>query len=211
MNNGYCVYFGEKPCFITAHMNERLYALCSWGGTIIVNQPSPAAVLQTIHDLDRTDAEAAIILTNRVDYYWSFFKEQFTCIDAAGGLVTNENDELLFIFRKGRWDLPKGKLDAGESLEACAVREVQEETGLQLVELGPHLCNTWHVYHERGAYILKQSIWYKMTASSNEILVPQTEEDITSIKWIPQEELSEIMSDTYPSIREVLRQAKRIS
>jgi 8-oxo-dGTP pyrophosphatase MutT (NUDIX family) len=188
-------------------MNERLYALSSWGGTIIVNQPSPSAVLQTIHDLDRTDAEAAIILTNRLDYYWSLFKEQFTCIDAAGGLVSNEKDELLFIFRKGRWDLPKGKLDAGETLGACAVREVQEETGLHAVQLGMHLCNTWHVYHERGAYILKQSIWYQMKASSIEVLVPQIEEDITSIKWVPQNMLDEVLGNAYPSIRKVLRQA----
>jgi 8-oxo-dGTP pyrophosphatase MutT (NUDIX family) len=211
MNNGYCVFFGEKPCFITSQMSQGLYALCGCGGTIIVNQPSPAEVLQTIHDLDRTDAEAAIILTNQVDYYWRFFKEQFTCIDAAGGLVSNEKDELLFIFRRGKWDFPKGKLDPGETLEACAVREVQEETGLQHVEPGPHLCNTWHVYHERGTTILKQSIWYKMTASSQEVLVPQTEEDITSLKWVPKDLLHEVLSNTYPSIREVLRQATLLS
>ncbi|HMP91897.1 MAG TPA: hypothetical protein PKD90_03445, partial [Phnomibacter sp.] len=101
MDNGYCIYFGEKPYYITSQMNEQLLALTDWGGTILVNQPTPAAVVQAIHDLERTDAEAAIILTNRLEYYWQIFKEQFTLIDAAGGLVQDEAGRPLFIYRRG--------------------------------------------------------------------------------------------------------------
>jgi 8-oxo-dGTP pyrophosphatase MutT (NUDIX family) len=207
MDAGYCIYFGNKPYFITSSMNERLYALTTWGGTILINQPNAACILSTIHDLDRTDAEAAVILTNKVDHYWSIFREQFEWIEAAGGLVENEKGEWLFIFRREKWDLPKGKLDDGESIDACAIREVEEETGLHHVKIVGDLGKTWHAYHEHGKFCLKQSAWYKMKVTGNQNLVPQTEEDITSIKWLAPGQLDEVMQNTYPSIKEVLNRA----
>src|SRR5215510_275068 len=98
-------------------------------------------------------------------------------IIAAGGLVVNDRDELLMIFRRGKWDLPKGKLDKGESLKDCAIREVEEETGLKNITLGPPLIITYHTYHEGARFILKESHWYKMSVSGQQNLVPQTEED----------------------------------
>lgn len=188
-------------------MNERLYALTTWGGTILINQPNAACILSTIHDLDRTDAEAAVILTNKVDHYWSIFREQFEWIEAGGGLVENEKGEWLFIFRREKWDLPKGKLDDGESIDACAIREVEEETGLHKVEIVGDLGKTWHAYHENGKFCLKQSTWYKMKVAGKQNLVPQTEEDITSIKWLTPDQLDDVLQNTYPSIKEVLNRA----
>jgi 8-oxo-dGTP pyrophosphatase MutT (NUDIX family) len=127
-------------------------------------------------------------------------------IIAAGGLVVNENNELLFIFRRGYWDLPKGKLDDGESIETCAVREVQEETGLQNVELVSFLCKTYHEYFDKwvGAEVIKESHWYVMKASINEKLIPQTEEDIEQIVWANKTMVDSYSENTYPSILEVL-------
>lgn len=204
MDAGYCIYFGNKPYFITSAMNERLYALTTWGGTILINQPNAACILSTIHDLDRTEAEAAVILTNKVEHYWSIFREQFAWIEAGGGLVENEKGEWLFIFRRGKWDLPKGKLDEGESINACAIREVEEETGLRNAHIVEDLGKTWHAYHEHGKFWLKQTNWYKMKVSGPQNLVPQTEEDITSIKWLSPAMLDEVKNNTYPSIKEVL-------
>jgi 8-oxo-dGTP pyrophosphatase MutT (NUDIX family) len=209
MDNGYCIYFGEKACYITSHMNEKLYALTSWGGTILVNQPNPGAILSSIHDLDRTEAEAAIILTNKVDYYWTLFKDQFQCLRAGGGLVRNSEGDFLFIHRRGRWDLPKGKQDEGETIEACALREVKEETGLYQVFVNAPLGNTWHAYHENGKFILKESVWYLMDAPSNQSTTPQSEEDINEIRWVAENELDEVLKDTYPSIRDVIRKYKK--
>lgn len=201
----YCIYFGSKPYFITSQMNERLYALTTWGGTILVNQPNAASIVSTIHDLDRTEAEAVIILTNKVPYYWNLFCEQFSFIEAAGGLVENEHDEYLFILRRGKWDLPKGKLDEGENIRECAVREIQEETGLKSVQLLADLGHTWHTYHEKHQFILKQTTWFKMKCNSNEPLVPQLEEDITEIKWLGKENLDIVLANTYPSVKEIIR------
>jgi len=100
-------------------------------------------------------------------------------IRAGGGLVENEKGEVLFMFRRGKWDLPKGKLDPGETLESCALREVKEETGVSQLELIQFLLVTEHEYEERGLFILKETHWYRMKTTSHESLIPQTEEDIS--------------------------------
>jgi 8-oxo-dGTP pyrophosphatase MutT (NUDIX family) len=128
-------------------------------------------------------------------------------IQAGGGLVSNEKGEMLFIYRRGHWDLPKGKLDPGETLESCALREVREETGLTQVELGKHICDTFHTYDQFGKHILKESSWYWMRSEGDEEPIPQTEEDITAIEWLDPEKVRQILPLSYPSIREVAKKA----
>jgi 8-oxo-dGTP pyrophosphatase MutT (NUDIX family) len=126
-------------------------------------------------------------------------------IQAAGGMVVNEKGEVLFMFRRGKWDLPKGKLDIGETLEACALREVEEETGVGNLELKKFLLITEHFYKERGKSIKKLSHWYLMGAHSDQELVPQTEEDITELRWIAPADAHIIERNTYPAILDVLK------
>ena len=209
MNTGYCIYFGEKPFYIVDNMKEKLFSFTNRGGTIVINQPSPAAIAQSISDLDRTEAEVAIILTNKVDYCWQLFKEHFTFQQAGGGFVQNDAGEYLFIHRRGKWDLPKGKLDDGETIEACAIREVQEETGLTAVHSTAFLCSTYHVYHEKSRFILKESVWYEMKAPGNQVLVPQEAEDIGKAEWRSLANTEDVLSNTYPSIKYVLKKALR--
>jgi 8-oxo-dGTP pyrophosphatase MutT (NUDIX family) len=123
---------------------------------------------------------------------------------AAGGLVLNERGEVLFMFRKGKWDLPKGKLDPGETMDACALREVMEETGLVQVELKNFLLVTEHLYTERGKQILKKSHWYQMEAGSHQRLIPQAEEEISELRWLAPADFNIVLANTYPSIVEVL-------
>ena len=127
-------------------------------------------------------------------------------IIAAGGLVTNEKNEVLLIFRRGFWDLPKGKLDNGESIEACALREVQEETGLSTIQLGKFILITLHEYFDTylKEEVIKESHWYHMKILGDPILIPQTEEDITLIKWVALKELPKYFTKTYPNIIEVI-------
>ena len=122
----------------------------------------------------------------------------------------NENGEILLIFRRGKWDLPKGKLDSGEKIGDCAVREVKEETGLTLVERGNLIGITYHAYVEKGTLSLKETHWYQMKANSSEILIPQTEEDILEIKWADDEELQECLKNTYSTIKDILELDGRI-
>ena len=123
-------------------------------------------------------------------------------ITAAGGLVQNKEGAFLLIFRRGFWDLPKGKLDVGESIPDCAVREVREETGLQSLELGPFICTTTHPYFDiwLNKDVVKHTHWFSMLSLANDTLVPQTEEDIEKIEWVPREQLPQYFIQTYPTI-----------
>jgi len=130
-------------------------------------------------------------------------------IIAAGGLVYNEKDELLMIFRRGKWDLPKGKLDDGETIEDCAIREVMEETGLTTVIRGNLIGITYHQYFDQWLKedVIKESHWYRMEAPGNQQLIPQTEEDIEIIKWVSEKELDEYLENSYDNIVEIVRKA----
>jgi len=127
-------------------------------------------------------------------------------IIAGGGIVTNGNGDLLMIFRRGKWDLPKGKLDKGESLEACALREVTEETGVQNLKLGKLLLVTQHEYFDtyQNQEVIKESYWYLMTVEGVPILFPQAEEDITAIEWTKPEHIATRLKDSYDTIKTVI-------
>lgn len=128
-------------------------------------------------------------------------------IIAAGGLVLNEKNEILVIFRRGKWDLPKGKLDEGEKIEDCAIREVMEETGLTKVHLGALIKITHHTYFDPWIKedVIKETHWYLMKASSDQPLVPQTAEDIEIIEWVNPDQLNERLTNSYDTIVEVVR------
>lgn len=131
-------------------------------------------------------------------------------IIAAGGLVLNDDNQLLMIFRRGKWDLPKGKIDNDETIENCALREVQEETGLQLVQLKEFLGITFHEYFEPriNSDVLKETHWYKMHAPGIQMLLPQTDEDIEVIEWVDAADVAKKLDNTYPNIMEIVRRLK---
>ena len=130
-----------------------------------------------------------------------FFAE-FRYVEAAGGIVCNEQGESLMIYRNNRWDLPKGHVDSGESDEACAVREIAEETGVEGAKIVRFLCNTLHAYGVYGVWELKQTSWYLCTAESCPTK-PQKEEDIAVAKWCSPEEVEQNLRQTYPTINDV--------
>ncbi len=126
--------------------------------------------------------------------------QQYTIIEAAGGIVKNENDEILMIFRREKWDFPKGKVEAGESWEEAALREVTEETGVQGLQLGEALPMTEHTYTLEGTPILKHTHWYRMSAPK-QALAPQTEEDIAQALWIPQAQVASLLEEnSFPTL-----------
>ncbi len=133
----------------------------------------------------------------------NLFKSYFKLIKAAGGVVKKQND-ILFIFRKEKWDLPKGKVDAGETTEQAALREVEEECGITDLKLVSDGCITYHIYFQSGIPILKETYWYNMSSKQEDNLKPQVEEDITKIKWVNSESLEDILENTYPLIKDVI-------
>lgn len=126
-------------------------------------------------------------------------------IYAAGGLVKNGKGEYLFIHRLGKWDLPKGKIEAGEKMSEGAVREVEEECGIKVDYLGKKIATTYHTYYMGGKFVLKETEWYEMGVNKSPKLIPQKEENITQAIWLKKKDISTIRENTYPLIEDVLQ------
>lgn len=135
------------------------------------------------------------------------FKD-YTVVKAGGGLVMNAAGKVLLIFRRKHWDLPKGKLDDGETIAACALREVREETGLKSISLVSLYKVSRHVYQYHNENILKETHWFLMSHQGDEDLHVQTEEDIEKAEWVAMEDLPAYRENMYPLIWDVLQNGK---
>ncbi|HLS94466.1 MAG TPA: NUDIX domain-containing protein [Sphingobacterium sp.] len=132
--------------------------------------------------------------------------QKHTIIKAAGGVVKNGDGKYLFIHRLGKWDLPKGKVEDNEKMREAAVREVEEECGIQIHYLGPKLLTTYHTYVMRGRFVVKQTNWYEMGVNKSPKLFPQSEEDITDARWLDKEDFDMVTENTYPLIAQIINQ-----
>ena len=149
-------------------------------------------------------AESLILHGGDVDEVWELFCGLYVFVQAAGGCVTDERKRLLMIHRLGIWDLPKGKVDRGEAVDAGALREVREECGLKNIGLLKRLCATWHTYEREGRQHLKRTDWYLMRGTNSDPLIAQSEEDISEVRWMGAEEVAAMKAATYPSLRQVI-------
>ena len=199
------IYFGDKPLFICDTVDETIQPYVHHDDAIFIDELNSHTVKSMIHEMEQPNIHAGVFYHASLEELKKAFFKKFAFIQAAGGLVMNEKNEILIIFRRGKWDLPKGKLDKGEKLEECAVREVEEETGLQNIKLISPLTITHHTYHEGARFILKESYWYNMKVSGEQKLIPQTTEDIHEIKWVKADELSPYLKISYPAVADVLK------
>lgn len=179
-------------------------------------QQKKDTVLVRIHSLDELKMMYDELVTKNqfieVYYYHeneklllSSFSLAFKVIEAAGGLVKNKKGEYLFIFRNGKWDLPKGKIEKGEGIKKAAIREVEEECGIGKLKIVKELESTYHTYHVEEKAILKRTYWFEMLCEDESKLIPQTEEGITEVKWLSKKNLKQVCDNTYESIKEVLK------
>lgn len=150
---------------------------------------------------------AGYVYGSNEDFLLNALKKCFRFITAAGGLVVNPKNEYLIIHRLGLYDLPKGKCEAGETFRKTAIREVEEECGLDNLVIRHPLLSTFHTYQQDGVHYLKETAWFFMDYFGFNKPTPQTEENITSAEWVPEDKLNEIKNHTYPSIIEVLNRA----
>lgn len=199
------IYFGEKPVFLCDEINQELNEILHHPDAVFIDEISNPAIKSLLHEIEKEDFHAGVIWNADLGKLKKAFFKHFTTIEAAGGIVQNDKKEILFIQRLGKWDLPKGKIEKGESPEKAAVREVEEETGVRNLRLRKKEGETYHTYTAFGKHYIKTTYWYYMTCSSNQQLVPQKEEDITEIRWVKTKDIREPVSNTYPSIKDILR------
>jgi 8-oxo-dGTP pyrophosphatase MutT (NUDIX family) len=199
------IYFNEKPLFLCDRMTDEIKAYAHHDDAVLIDDFSHPAVNSMIHEMRNPKVHAGIFVHDNFEELRKAFWKKFHLVKAAGGLLRNDEGRILMMLRRGKWDLPKGKLDPGETLEQCAVREVGEETGLHEVQLDGPLLVTYHTYDENGKHILKETHWYRMKASSTEPLVPQSEEQITGLRWVDIAGLKPLLQHTFPSVIDVVR------
>ena len=133
-------------------------------------------------------------------------KEQIPVRKAGGGLVYNKKGEVLFILRNGKWDLPKGGIEKEEEIEAAALREVEEETGVNKLIITKKLQKTYHIFKRNGKYRLKITNWYEMTSTYDGVLVPQANEGIEKVAWLNPEQIKEALKNSYENIKLLFEQ-----
>ena len=131
-------------------------------------------------------------------------KKMFKIIKAGGGVVNNNKKEILFIYRMKKWDLPKGKLDKGETIKQCAKREVEEETKVK-VSCGKKILSTWHTYTKNKKFILKKTTWYMMESIDDSKMKPQKKEKIEKVEWMKKSSVDDILLNSYKTLNYLMK------
>jgi len=156
--------------------------------------------------LDDNSRRCINIYNYKIDNLWKLFKKKFRFIEAAGGFVINETNQILFIKKYNKWDLPKGHIEKGEHAEQCAIREVTEETGIGPLKILNPLNPTYHIYTLKESYILKKNHWFSMFFSGDMQTQPQTEEGISEVVWVDPKMINEVKANTWKSITDVINE-----
>lgn len=198
------IFFDNKPLFLCDDVDASLQPYLHHDDAIFIDEFSSQAVKSMVHEMEQPNIHAGIYFHKDFEALKKAFFKKFTLIFAAGGFVQNEKEEVLMMFRRGKWDLPKGKLDKKESMEDCAVRETEEETGLKNIKLLSPLMTTYHTYHEGSRHILKETKWFKMKVSGNQMLIPQADEGISKLVWVNNDGIKKYQNNSFPSVQDVL-------
>ena len=167
--------------------------------------PLETTSLQTILQvLKETKARKIYLMGDDPATLLKTFKSKLPVVQAGGGLVRNQSGKMLFIFRKGKWDLPKGKLENNEDVAEGAVREVEEECGIKDLTLEHKLIQTYHTYSINGKMVLKETHWYLMNSTYSGAFIPQIEEGIEKVEWRSKNDIPELMKNSFSSIKKVI-------
>jgi len=207
MNFSQRIYFNDTPLILTTNRGHYINEDPGAANYSFFTGSSLRSYEEVLQNLEKPGANGAIIEDTTADVLMKKLQAMFHQIDAGGGVAYNELGEILMIFRRGKWDLPKGKLDEGESIDECALREVKEETGLNKLTLGEKICDTWHIYVQKNEQILKRTAWYKMSGTSTDKLKPQKEENIMEARWVLERNIAPLAAQSYEAVRDVLKQA----
>lgn len=189
----YKVFINDKPIILTDSMIKT--------SNFLHFSFENAVLDEVIHKLKYESLDGVVLLCKELDSCWQHFVSHFKKVVAAGGLVVNQKKEFLFIYRGNKWDLPKGRIEEGESLEQTALREVEEECGTQNLELQNYLLTTYHLFSHKNRQKLKETHWYLMQTNSEQNLTPQWEEGITQVAFKNTQEKEAALENTYANIK----------
>ena len=193
----YKVFINERPIILTDSLFvESDFDLLNYKNTIIS---------EIIHNLTEGNTKGIILLCADLQEAWGDFKSHFKVISASGGLVINKQLEFLFIFRGGKWDLPKGRIEKGEQIKETALREVKEECGISKLTLDKFLTTTYHIFYHNNQNNLKETHWYEMETKSNGVLIPQLEEGITIAVFKNKKDTIKALENSYQNIHLVFK------
>lgn len=189
----YKVFVGDIPIILSTdqNMGEKYYS----------TPIKEANIEQIVKKIKKGELQKVHLYHPKAHKLLKHFKKQLKPIEAGGGKVLNDKEEILFIFRKGQWDLPKGGKEKNESIEETALREVKEETGTRKLTITQTLPTTYHVMKHKGKYRLKITHWFEMRTSYSGTLIPQTEESITLAEWKNLEESRKALQNSYANIK----------
>jgi 8-oxo-dGTP pyrophosphatase MutT (NUDIX family) len=197
----YKVFINDKPIIITSSSKkENNFPVYLFKNTVFD---------EIIYKLKNDDIEGINLYTIDLETDWKSFLENFVVVKAAGGLVINAQKEVLFIYRNNIWDLPKGHIEKKESIENAAVREVEEECGIEKLSILQKLITTYHVYFLNGLK-LKETHWFLMHSDDTKTLTPQLEEGITQVAFKDEKQVTEAFKNTYANIKIVYESYQNI-
>jgi ADP-ribose pyrophosphatase YjhB (NUDIX family) len=188
----YKVFVNEKPIIITSSSQKEnnfpVYILKN----IVLDE--------IIHKLRNEIIDGVYLYTPDLESGWNYFLTQIKVVPAAGGLVKNNKNDILFIYRNNIWDLPKGRIEKNESIETAAIREVEEECSIFNLTIEKQLITTYHIYFQNKNK-LKLTYWFLMNSNYDKPLIPQIEEGITKVEFIKEESIDTILKESYANIR----------
>lgn len=194
----YKVFFNQKPLILTS----KIIKSSDSKPLIHIKFSSKNHILKAIKS---KKTKSVYIYHKNIKKLWEIFTKKFPIKDAAGGLVHRSDDKLLFIYRKNRWDLPKGGIEKNELIIEAAQREVKEETGLADLIVIKKIGETFHLFNNGKNYRLKRTYWFEMKSDYKGDLFPQEEEGITSVEWISKKRIPEILENAYENIKGIVQ------
>jgi len=207
MNFTQKIYYNNKPLILTTNSKEYISLHHIAKGYLLLTGAMHRNYRLATEHMDKPGTLGVIIEDESGKALIKELENIYEPIDAGGGVVFNEDNDILMIFRRGKWDLPKGKRDDHEMIDACALREVSEETGLKKLVIDKKICNTYHIYAQNNKTLLKHTVWFKMLGTKSDMLNPQQEENILEARWVNEEKLPLIIFKSYDAIKEVLTNA----
>ncbi|OIQ28155.1 MAG: NUDIX hydrolase [Bacteroidetes bacterium MedPE-SWsnd-G2] len=189
----YTVFVNDKPIVLTTEVKKETYFK-----NYLLKSCNLGKIIKT---LNTTKLKAVRLIGENKEELLPLFLKKLPTVVAGGGKVLNDKDEILFIYRNDKWDLPKGKIEKNETVEQTAIREVEEETGVSGLKIIKQLPNTYHIFKRNGKYKIKETYWYEMRSSFSGNLYPQEEEGITKVEWLNEEESILALKNSYANIK----------